>query len=96
MRWNWHDQKNRTNQRDHGLSFETAQLVFNDLLAISRFDPHIDGDRWQTVGWVGTVLLFVVHTSPELDNSNDGNAGRIISARKATAHERKAYAQGDF
>ena len=35
------------------------------------------------MGLVGTVLLFVVHTSPELDNSNDGNAWRIISARKA-------------
>ena len=75
MRWAWHDQKNRTNQRDHGLSFETALLVFNDLLAISRFDPHFDGDWWQTVGLVGTVLLFVVHTAPELDTSTDGSAG---------------------
>src|SRR6266705_402988 len=27
LRWTWHDEKNRTNKRDHGLSFETAQLV---------------------------------------------------------------------
>jgi len=25
LRWTWHDEKNRTNKRDHGLSFETAQ-----------------------------------------------------------------------
>ncbi len=62
MHWIWDEEKNRTNKRDHGLSFETAQLVFNDPEAASRPDPHADGDRWQTLGQVGTVLLLVVHT----------------------------------
>ena len=31
------------------------------------------------------LLLFVVHTE------DDGEGGRIISARRATPHERKAY-----
>lgn len=96
MRWTWTDTKNRTNKRDHGLSFETAQLVFDDPLALSRPDPHADGDRWQTVGRVGPVLLFVVHTSPEGGPTSDDTVGRMISARKATAHERKAYEEGDF
>jgi uncharacterized protein len=67
LRWTWHDDKNRTNQRDHGLSFETAQLVFRDPLAASRRDPD---------------------TGEEV--------GRIISARKATSHERRAYEEGEF
>lgn len=96
MRWTWTDTKSRTNQRDHGLSFGTAQLVFDDPLAVSRPDPHPDGDRWQTVGRVGPVLLFVVHTWPEGDPTSDDAVGRMISARKATAHERKAYDEGDF
>lgn len=96
MRWVWTDNKNRTNKRDHGLSFETAQLVFDDSLAISRPDPHPDGDRWQTVGRVGSVPLFVVHTWPEVDPATGEEIGRVISARKATAHERKAYEEGDF
>ena len=96
MRWTWTDTKNRTNKRDHGLSFETAQLVFDDPLALSRPDPHPDGDRWQTVGRVGPVFLFVVHTWPEGGGTRDDAVGRMISARKATAHERKAYEEGDF
>lgn len=96
MLWVWTDEKNRTNKRDHGLSFETARLVFNDSLAISRHDPHPDGDRWQTVGLVGPVLLFVVHTWPEVDTAIEEEIGRIISARKATAHERKTYEKGEF
>ncbi|HXW72217.1 MAG TPA: BrnT family toxin [Methylocella sp.] len=96
MRWVWTQEKDRINKRDHGLSFETAQLVFDDPLAMSRPDPHPDGDRWQTVGVVGTVALFVVHTSPEPDPKTDEETGRIISARKATAHERRTYEEGDF
>lgn len=94
MHWTWSDEKNRRNKRDHHLSFETAQLVFNDPLALTRHDPHPDGDRWQTIGLIGPAAVFVVHTWPEPENS--GTVGRIISARKATSHERKAYEQGTF
>ena len=65
-------------------------------MAASRFDPHSNGDRWQTLGIVGTVILFVVHTWPEVDEKEQIEIGRIISARKATAHERKAYEEGSF
>ena len=95
MRWVWTDSKNRTNKRDHGLSFETAQLVFDDPLALSRPDPHADGDRWQTAGRVGPVLLFVVHTWPDAEQGYE-EIGRVISARKATAYERKAYEEDNF
>ena len=96
MQWTWTVEKNRINKRSHGLRFETAQRVFDDPMAVSRPDPHPDGDRWQTVGLVGTVHLFVVHTWPEPDPTTQEEVGRIISARKATAHERKAYEEGDF
>ena len=52
MRWTWDHNKNRTNKRTHGLSFETAQLVFDDPLAASRRDPYPDEQRWQTIGMV--------------------------------------------
>ena len=96
MLWVWTDEKNRINRRDHGLSFETARLIFNHPLAVSRHDPHPDEDRWQTVGLAGSVVLFVVHTEPETDPETGEETGRIISARKATAHERKAYEEGEF
>lgn len=96
MRWTWHNEKNRTNRRDHGLSFETAQLVFHDPLAASRRDPDASEERWQTIGLIGYVVVFVVHTWPEPDPDTGEEVGRIISARKATSHERRAYEEGEF
>ena len=37
---------------------------------------------------------MVVHTWPELDTGSGEEIGRIISARKATRHERAAYEEG--
>jgi len=65
-------------------------------LAASRPDSHPDEERWQTIGLVGSVVPFFVHTWPEADRGTGDEIGRIISARKATAPERKAYEEGDF
>ncbi len=71
-----------------------AQLAFVDPLALSRPDPGEDEERWQTVGRVGSVVVFVVHTWPEQTDGEE--TGRIVSARKATAHERRSYEEGEF
>jgi hypothetical protein len=95
MHWTWDPHKAAANRVRHGLSFETAVAVFDDPLHASKPDPHPNGDRWHTVGLVGPVLLLVVHTWPE-DSDEGEPVGRIISARKATARERKAYEEGSF
>lgn len=92
MPWTWSLAKNRENRHKHGLSFETAQLVFADPYALSRPDPFPHEERWQTVGVIGRTTIFVIHTWLE----DHDRTGRIISARKATAHERKAYEEGEF
>ena len=96
MRWTWDDNKNRINRRKHGLSFETASLVFEDPLMAQRPDPNSDRERWHTIGAIGGVVVIVAHTWPEPQRGTGVDAGRIISARKATAHERKTYEEGDF
>jgi uncharacterized DUF497 family protein len=96
LKWTWDDNKNRTNKRDHGLSFEAAQYVFADSLAVSRLDPYPEEERWQTIGLIGKLTVFVVHTWPESDSVTGEETGRIISARRATAHERRAYEEGTF
>jgi uncharacterized DUF497 family protein len=95
VRWIWDPDKAAANRRKHGLSFETAILVFDDPFHVSKPDAHPDDDRWQTIGLVGPVLLLVVHTLPEGD-PKDEQVGRIISARKATARERKAHEEGNL
>lgn len=96
MRWIWDAEKDRANQRKHGLGFATAQLVFEDPLALSRADIHPEEERWQTVGMIGSVVVLVVHTWPEVSPEDGEEVGRIISARKATPHERQLYEEGDF
>lgn len=96
MRWVWNVEKNAVNKGKHRLSFETAMLVFNDPLAASRRDLYPYEERWQTIGIIGGVVIFVVHTAPKLDTISGEEIGRTISARKATVHERRAYEEGEF
>ncbi len=96
MRWAWSDSKNRANEIKHGLDFETAQLVFDDPLAMSRLDSYPNEERWQTIGVIGQLIILVVHTWPVYEPKDDREIGRIISARKATKYERRAYEQGNF
>ena len=96
MRWTWDDKKNQINKRNHGLSFEAAEYVFADPLAVSRLDLYPYEERWQTIGLIGQLTVFVTHTWPEFEPATGEELGRIISARRATAHERRAYEEGTF
>jgi uncharacterized protein len=96
LRWTWHPDKAVANRAKHGLSFGTALHVFDHPFHASKPGAHPDSDRWHTIGLVGPVLLLVIHTWPEPEFEGDEPVGRIISARKATAHERKAYEEGNF
>ena len=94
MHWEWDENKNRANRRKHGLSFETASLVFDDPGAVSFPDPNVEEERWRTVGMVGNVVVMVVHTEPDLKHGVE--TGRIVSARKAARRERKIYEEESF
>jgi uncharacterized DUF497 family protein len=92
MRFIWDEDKNRLNLVKHKISFETAKLVFEDPFAISVPERIIKGEqRWQTMGLIGGILIVLVaHTYIE---EADEEVIRIISARKATSHERRQYEQ---
>ena len=93
MRFDWDEKKSRLNLAKHKVSFEIAALVFEDTHSISLFDRIKDGEeRWQTLGVaVGVVVLLVAHADYE---EGGEEVIRIISARKATPHERKIYEEG--
>jgi uncharacterized protein len=67
IRYTWDENKNRTNQRKHGVSFEVAARVFLDPLHVSIQDRMEGGEhRWQTFGLArGVPLLVVAHTTTE-------------------------------
>ena len=86
----WDDEKASENLAKHGVSFSEASTVFADPLSRTILDPlHSDEEeRFVIVGQSGLQhTLVVVHTYR-------GAVIRIISARTATARERKDYERG--
>lgn len=87
----WDGRKATANLRKHGVSFEEAATVFSDPLSLSIPDPDHseDEERFLLVGtsFQGQVLV-VAH-------SERGDRVRVISARAATARERRAYEEGE-
>lgn len=88
IRYAWDPKKAAANRAKHGVSFEMAKEVFKNPLAVRNLDDLYGEERSTIVGMVGNRLLVVVFTE-----GSDG-AIRIISARKATAHERRKYQEG--
>ena len=89
MEFEWHNRKAEENLKIHGISFFEASTVFSDPLSSTIPDPlHSEvEERLVTLGYSENQrLLVVVHTER-------GDVIRIISARKATTHERKNYEQ---
>jgi uncharacterized DUF497 family protein len=92
LHFEWDPAKESANFRKHGVRFLPAQSVFRDPLAVSRHDDEHDSreERWVTVGQTGDLaLVVVVHTYEPVDEEQV--LVRIISARRATAHERRNY-----
>jgi uncharacterized DUF497 family protein len=90
MRFEWDESKNRRNLAKHRLSFETAQLVFEDPNVLSLLDRVVEGEeRWQSIGLIDGLSVVVVAHS--FRDQGDEEVIRIISARKATPLERKCY-----
>ena len=89
MYFEWDEEKNRTNQIKHKISFEKAIAVFFDEERIEEYDYKnsvIDEDRYNVIGRMDYGFIIVVtciYVSEELI--------RIISARKATRKERDEY-----
>lgn len=81
----WDVGKNEINKRKHGISFESAALVFADEHYLELYDDEhsIEEDRYIAIGMVEEIL-FVVHTMR-------GESVRMISARLATEQERRFY-----
>lgn len=95
MNFEWDDNKNRTNLQKHGISFQTAAMVFTDPMQVSIQDRTVDHEeRWQTIGQVnGQMLILVAHTI--FEEQHDSETIRIISARKVEPKEKRRYEQAN-
>jgi uncharacterized DUF497 family protein len=91
--FSWDTRKAQRNLEKHGVSFEEAVTVFADADALEWEDlEHSQEEpRWKRLGLsAGGRVIILVYASRRM---KDGNATiRIISARRASRKERKAYA----
>ena len=90
LKFEWDAQKAVSNKRKHDVTFEEASTVLADFLSITIPDPLRTGneERLVTIGRSDKHrVLVVAHTER-------GDVIRLISARPATAHEKKRYEEG--
>ena len=87
MKFMWDPRKATANLKKHGVSFDEASTIFADSLSATIPDPdHSLGEhRFITMGVSSSNRLLVVcHTE-------EAGTVRIISARRATRHEKNFY-----
>jgi uncharacterized DUF497 family protein len=88
VRFTWDGRKADGNARKHGVTFEGAVTVFSDPLALILEDEsHPENARIIGESIVVRILLVVF-----VERNQD--LVRLISARRATRHERRRYEEG--
>ena len=86
MEFEWDDNKNKSNQLKHGISFEEATQIFDDDKRVEYQDFRQDygEDRWKIIGQILGIIFSVTYTLRAA-------AVRLISARRASQKERDLY-----
>lgn len=92
MEFEWDESKAAINLKKHGVSFEEAKTVFDNVLAVIFDDEaHSVIERREIIiGHSRNNRLLVISFTER------PNAIRIISARLATRREREDYEQNAF
>lgn len=87
MQFEWDPAKATENATKHGVEFSEAMTVFGDPFELTIGDPghSVDEQRFLSIGLSGSGRLLVVAYT-----EREGRV-RLISAREATARERKTY-----
>lgn len=83
-RFEWDEKKRLLNLEKHGIDFVDAVDIFEDLSRIEKESLRGHELRYETIGTVNDVVIFVVYTYRE-------SIIRLISARRASKNEREAY-----
>ena len=90
--FDWDEDKNITNIKKHGISFDEAKTVFFDERAILFDDPEHseEEERFLLLGMSEEANLCIVCHCYRESNT----VIRLISARKATKKESDRYVRG--
>lgn len=86
LEFEWDDEKEERNRAKHGISFEEACRVFEDMDRLEAIDDRMEygEERILAIGQAGALILTVVFVLRAARI-------RIISARRASREERDEY-----
>ncbi len=82
-KFEWHDDKNLTNVRRHGIRFEAATRIFDSDVLVLRAGTG-EEDRWKATDLLEGKVITVVF-------AERSGRRRLISARPASRGEGRAY-----
>ena len=86
MRYEWDETKRRINLQQHGIDFADIPNLFIGEIVVLEDDRHNYGEiRFLAFGLLAGRLIAVAYTERGED------VIRLISARKASKHERNQY-----
>ena len=82
----WDEVKASANFQKHGVTFDLAMDAFSDPYSVEWHDQDLAYGEMRMIllGLAGGTILLVVYTERD-------ERLRLISARRATRHERKIY-----
>ena len=86
MTFEWDEDKNLANIRNHRIDFADVPPLFDGPMVV-RLDTRRDygEDRLIGIGLLHNAIIVVVFVERKPDKS------RLVSARKATRHERERF-----
>ena len=85
-RFEWDENKDRLNKKNHGFSFTEILEIFDDPAFLEGYDKEhsVKEDRYYGIGCLNNILYIIVfYTLRERK--------RIISARRADKDEQEEY-----
>jgi uncharacterized DUF497 family protein len=86
-RFEWDEEKDRLNKRNHGVSFSEILEIFDDPAFFEGYDSghSVKEDRYFGIGCLNNILFIIAFYTER------GKRKRIISARQADNDETEVY-----
>jgi uncharacterized DUF497 family protein len=88
MRFEWGEEKRKSNIKKHGFDFIDTETVFESA-TFTIIDDRFDytENRYITLGMFEGIVVVIAHTEED-------DLIHVISMRKATKNEQKIYFKG--
>jgi uncharacterized DUF497 family protein len=91
----WDENKDRKNRKEHGFSFNEILEIFDDPAFLEGYDYEhsINEERYYGIGCLNNVLYVIAFYTIRKKSESHGaiERKRIISARKADSEEQERY-----